>query len=392
MSTETPSEPTPASRAENASALFAENLRQLPGATHPAGSVTNLLIAANVIAFVVLAGVFGAGWFDVADMQPYIGFAASNAAATTDGEWWRLLSSMFAHYGLLHLALNMWALYQTGHLMERVMGRGLYALTYLASGLGGGLLSMAWHGDTVWSAGASGAIFGVYGALLGFILREKQALPGEVFQPLLKSSLTFAGYNLIYGFIHPGIDNAAHIGGIAAGLLFGWLCALPMNAAQRAPLVKGRYATGTVALVVMVAVGVLAAPRFDYRVREELAWQDAVEDINTKEDALLKRENAAMKAWNEDRSKGAELATLLLTDLAPFYRDFGARLRALSYTPGRRTERRRQLLVELVDLKVVEYTTLAKAARDDDEESLKRHDAVVQEIRSRQEAIAKLNN
>ena len=119
-------------------------------------SVTNLIVALNVAVFVVM-GCLGAGWFQVDSMMPYILYGANNGAATTDGEWWRLLTSMFMHYGILHLVLNMWALIQAGHFLEKLQGRWLFLLTYLGSGLAGGFASILWHGDQSWSAGASRA-------------------------------------------------------------------------------------------------------------------------------------------------------------------------------------------------------------------------------------------
>jgi rhomboid protease GluP len=105
-----------------ASRDFAEKLQQLSGPGHPGFSVTNILIGTNVAVFLLMAGVFGAGWVDVTDLTPYIRYGANNAAATTDGEWWRLITSMFLHYGIVHLALNMWALFQSGHLVEKLLG------------------------------------------------------------------------------------------------------------------------------------------------------------------------------------------------------------------------------------------------------------------------------
>lgn len=96
--------------------------------------------------------------------------------------------AMFRHFGILHLCVNMWALFQCGPLVERLQGRLLYGITYLTSGVGGGLLSLGWHGDKIWTAGASGAIFGIYGALLGHLAKERQAVPKAVFQPLISGA------------------------------------------------------------------------------------------------------------------------------------------------------------------------------------------------------------
>ncbi len=249
---------------------FSTRLFALPGATSPWTSATNILVGLNVAVFILL-GFLGAGWVQTKSIMPYVLYGANNGGVTTDGEWWRLVTYMFMHYGLIHLAMNMWALFQTGHLLERLLGRALYTLTYLGSGIVAGFASILWNGDRVWSAGASGAVFGVYGALLGYMLREKHALPRSVFQPVLKSTLAFAGYNLLFGLAHPRIDNSAHLGGALGGLVLGWLVALPVEAAARPRLFASRLRAGLLATAVAVVAGVLLAPRYDYRVKDELA-------------------------------------------------------------------------------------------------------------------------
>ncbi|HTZ20803.1 MAG TPA: rhomboid family intramembrane serine protease [Opitutaceae bacterium] len=346
-----------------ASADFHEKLRSLSGAQYPLASVTNLIVALNVIVFFVMAGFFGAGWLDVTDLTPYIRYGANNGAATTDGEWWRLLTSMFMHYGIIHLLLNMWALFQVGHLVERLQGRSLYAVTYLASGVGGGFLSLVWHGDKMWSAGASGAVFGVYGALLGHMLKEKQALPRAVFQPLMKSTLTFAGYNLFYGMIHPGIDNAAHIGGVVTGTALGWLSAMPLDASIRASLVNKKLRLAAVALGVIVAIGVTSAPRFDYSVRDEIRWSDAVKDYVDNESKFVARQNAEVTRWQTFGDNGASFARIIDDELEPFYRKFGQKIAALALSPGRKTDERRNTLIKFVQLRLEGYQHLRRALK-----------------------------
>lgn len=351
-----------------AAADFQARLRALPGARHPMASVTNLIIAANVLVFLVMAGFLGAGWGEATSLLPYIRYGANNAAATTDGEWWRLVTSMFMHFGFLHLALNMWALYQTGHLVERLQGRLLYSLTYLGSGLGGGFVSLVWHGAKTWSAGASGAIFGIYGALLGHILREKESVPRAVFQPLLKSTLTFGAYNLLWGFAHPGIDNADHIGGLVAGLILGWLTALPLDLSARAALEpkKVRLALGVIAAIVVV--GVATAPRFDYSVSEELAWSDALAGTTDRETALLTRENEELTRWHKSPSRDEAYGRFIDDELVPFYRDFLQKVQAVPLTPGRSTDKRRNIVADFARLRLEAWQHLSRAVRQNDQQ------------------------
>jgi rhomboid protease GluP len=328
--------------------------------------VTGTLIALNVAVFVFMAGFLKAGWFETTSLDPYIRFGANNGAATTDGQWWRLLTSMFMHFGILHLAFNMWALLQAGSLVERLQGRALYALTYLASGIGGGLLSIDWHGDKTWGAGASGAIFGVYGALLGYIARDRLVFPRAVLVPLTKSTVLFAGYNLVYGFVNPAIDNAAHIGGLATGLALGWLTAPSPTADRTLPATGRRLTLAAAAAAVIIAAGVALAPRFDYSVRDELAWKDALQGLDERQEDLEQSGTSEIGRWLNDRSNAQVLLRSIQSQLIPFYEELGQRVGALKLAPGKVTARRQAVFAEYASQQVEAYRHLALAVQAND--------------------------
>ena len=372
--------------AEFAAAInFTERVRNLGGAATPWTSVTNLIIGANVLVFVVM-GFLGAGWLEAAGIMPYARFGANNAAATTDGQWWRLLTSMFMHFGVLHLSLNMWALYQAGHFLEKLQGRRLYALTYFGSGIAGGLASMAWHGDRMWSAGASGAIFGVYGALLGYLLREEHKVPRSVFGPLMKSTLSFAGYNLVYGMIHSGIDNAAHVGGLFGGFALGWVTALPTDPEIRARFESRRLRAGIIAAVAMTALGVVVAPRFDYDPLEELAWRDANLKPAAKEREVVTHQNSEINTY---RSTGetAKLGIWLTYEAIPFYEGWRSQILTLPLKQGQRTQRQRDALARIIEMKVDSYRHLLSAMNGPEPYPLRRFD---EDSKAVQDEIARL--
>lgn len=352
---------------------FGHQLRKLPGAKSPWTSATHLIIAANVVVF-VLMGLAGAGWFDVASMEPYMRFGANRADVTTDGQWWRLVSAMFIHYGLMHLLLNMWALYQTGHLVERLFGRGLFVLLYFGAGISGSFAAIAWHRDhLVWSAGASGAVFGVYGALAGYMRRERQALPKRVYQPLLKSTLVFAGYNLLYGLVNPAIDNAAHIGGLIGGAVLGWLMALPVNADARAALVARRLRAGLAGLAGIVVVGAAIAPRYDYSYEDERAFAQANAPHGGKEEELLIAQKNQLRAYAREGDRDGTLRWIA-TEALPFYSGWLKDVRALHLTPGRPTETRRRGFENILQMKVESFTRLQDAIRQGDAQALAEFD------------------
>ncbi len=180
--------------------------------------VTCILIALNVLVFAAMV-VNGAGFISPTPQQ-VLPWGADFGLLTLSGQWWRLFSSMFLHFGIMHLAFNMWCLWSLGVLAEKLVGRGSFLLLYLFSGIGGGLLSLGWHPMLI-SAGASGAIFGVAGGLAALFYLKKVAAPTAALKNTKNSILVFVVYNLGYGVMKSGIDNAAHLGGLLAGLALG---------------------------------------------------------------------------------------------------------------------------------------------------------------------------
>ncbi|HXC01129.1 MAG TPA: rhomboid family intramembrane serine protease [Opitutaceae bacterium] len=349
---------------------FKQQLRAMPGSPTPWTSVTNQLIAANVIVFVIMAGLLGAGWVEATNIMPYIRYGANNGAATTDGEWWRLVTCMFLHFGIMHLAFNMWALYQAGHLVEKLFGRLLYTLAYFGSGIFASLASIAWHGDKMWSAGASGAIFGIYGALLGYMLREKLALPRNFFQPLLRSTLFFAGYNIIYGMIHPEIDSAAHIGGFLSGFGLGWLIALPIDPASRLKLLRPRFWLGVTVVCVGAGLGMAFTPRFDYSVRDEIAWQDSFQGVAEKEPPLTKSNEEQFAQYQASDQSRADYAHWITTKLIPFYAQLQQKIAALKLEPGKVTGKRRTAVLQMLQTKLAGYQHLLKGVQENNSQEI----------------------
>ena len=136
------------------------------------------------------------------------------------GQLWRLVTAMFLHIGLLHLLLNLWALFQLGSLFEAMFGSLRFTITYFISGVIASLSSAIFTDS--FSAGASGAIFGILGALIVSIKRSPLWRNEAWTRGLIQQLIGWAVLNVIIGFT-PGIDNAAHIGGFLAGLILGLL-------------------------------------------------------------------------------------------------------------------------------------------------------------------------
>ncbi len=188
-------------------------------------SVTYALIGLNVLVFLAML-VSGISFTNPTVLQ-LLQWGANFGPLDRSGQWWRLLTACFLHIGFLHIAFNMYVLYQVGPFTERLFGSLRYLAVYLAAGVGGNLLGLWLHPMTV-SAGASGAIFGVYGGLLAFLLKERAALRPEAVKSIGQSALIFIAFNLFYGAASAHTDLTAHIGGLATGFLAGLLLARPL--------------------------------------------------------------------------------------------------------------------------------------------------------------------
>ncbi|MCG2576074.1 rhomboid family intramembrane serine protease [Dechloromonas sp. XY25] len=196
---------------------FQETLKALA----PTPWLTWLLVAGNVAIWLVTLGLGGGLAHSAPDKL--LTWGGNAASAVQQGEWWRLLSATFLHSGLMHVAMNMIGLVAAGVSVERIYGQRLYAIIYLGAGLMGSALSLHFSAQKAVSVGASGAVFGVTGALLVAVLQHRDKLP-KAFSKQTSSSLgIFIIYALLQGFSKPGIDNAAHIGGLLGGCLLAWV-------------------------------------------------------------------------------------------------------------------------------------------------------------------------
>ena len=143
----------------------------------------------------------------------------------------RLVTSLFVHGGLLHLLMNMYGLLVIGTLLEPVLGGSRFVAAYVLAGVAGSVASVAFHEATV-SVGASGAIFGLFGVLLVLMLRHDPRVLG-LKKVYFNNIALFVGLNLAIGFIVPGIDNAAHLGGFFMGAFLGLLASSEQRHRER---------------------------------------------------------------------------------------------------------------------------------------------------------------
>ncbi len=179
--------------------------------------VNLLIIAVNILVFAVMEFLGS-----TQDAGLMLEWGAAYTPLILEGQWYRLFSSMFLHFGLGHLFNNMLLLLFMGDLLEKLVGKWRYLLIYLGSGLAGNLLSLFWElrtGDMYVSAGASGAIFGVVGGVLVLVLKNR----GRVQDVTVRRLGFMVLLTIYYGFQTVGVNNAAHIGGLLGGILFTWI-------------------------------------------------------------------------------------------------------------------------------------------------------------------------
>ena len=201
---------------------------ELDAAMNLSGSnmwVTYGIIAINTLVFVMMA-FNGAGIFE-ANSLVHIKWGSNYGPLTLSGDWWRLITCVFLHFGIIHLAMNMYSLYYIGIYLEPMLGKTRYIIAYLCTGIFASLASLWWHGSNAAnSAGASGAIFGMYGLFLALLTTS--LIPAKVRNALLQSIGIFVLYNLAYG-LKSGVDNAAHVGGLLSGFITGYIYSLSLK-------------------------------------------------------------------------------------------------------------------------------------------------------------------
>ena len=260
----------------------------------PNVSVTKLLLTINLLVFAAMVAGGAGFWHSPNGIQ--LTWGANFGPATQDGEWWRLGSAMFLHFGALHLALNSYALWDVGQLAERMYGHVRFAGIYLISGLGGNLLSLVMHGNSAVSGGASGAIFGIYAAVLVFLWRERAAITAYEFRWLFGGGSAFAVLSITLGFIIPGIDNAAHIGGFVTGLLTSII--FSQSITSRVMPIK--YSAAAVIITLFASfLLVKNIPPPKYRWSEELLLRGQI-------NAFLYQDQAINRSWLEIIHEGKQ--------------------------------------------------------------------------------------
>jgi rhomboid protease GluP len=258
---------------------------------------TYVILGLNIFIFLLMTLAGGS-----TNSEVLLDFGASYAPYFHRGEYWRAVMPMFLHIGWLHLLVNSYALYILGPILERVYGYGRFALLYVACGVGSSFLSMRMSSNV--AAGASGAIFGIAGAMLTTGLLHRYAVPPRWGRAFGRGILPFIVLNLIFGFVIPGIDNWGHIGGLICGLALPVLFSPPGR--DRLPGAYEKPPSQTaVAIPVLVVALAMAATANSYwtsrSVTRLLVAGQHLREQNLSEKALERFKEAARRAPRDER-------------------------------------------------------------------------------------------
>ena len=286
----------------------------------PGIPVTKLLVAVNLLVFAAML-VGGAGlWHSSNSVQ--LAWGANFGPATQDGEWWRLGTALFLHFGAVHLTLNLWALWDAGQLVERMYGHARFACIYFASGLAGNLLSLVAHRGLAISGGASGAIFGLFGALLIFLWRERHNLHPKEFRWFFWGAAGFALASLVLGLLVTGIDNAAHIGGFFSGILGGIIFAQPAGIIERlSPRFRRIRLLAGAAFALAIVILVSQVPVRTYRWSEEVLARKEIGEFLRDDAAITQSWQSILDKARQDGTSFEELAGRIDTSVADRYEE-----------------------------------------------------------------------
>lgn len=316
--------------------------------------VTPAIFVINVLIYLVMV-VSGVDWL-TPQPQALTDWGGNRGMEVVDGEIWRLFTCMWLHAGIIHVSLNMFIFYQVGTLVERFLGNISFLIVYLLTGLFASIATLYWNvfeNPVVVSVGASGALFGIFGTLLGLMLRSDQTVPKALSRELLRNLLVLLGYNLIFSYMIPEIDMAAHSGGLVAGFLFGLILRNPIRVEAGARRWI-RTLIVTVISIPILTVAILWMPKgatHYFHLRQELF---------TMQDEVLPVQKKAEDQFRQNQITKERFARIVETKVLPPWRDLLEQFEAVETVP-KSEQKRYELFFEY--LKAYE-TLLEELVRD----------------------------
>jgi len=340
-------------------------------AQSPRTPVTYALVAVNVLVFLT-AAVAGAEGF-----RPTAGAAATMIAwgsnfgpYTSDGDWWRLVTSMFIHFGLVHILANMVALVLFGAAAERLFGTMSFLLIYFIAGTAGSLASISWQ-PAVNSAGASAAIFGLIGALAAVEFRAAGTIPRDVVRSLRTTTLMYGGYALVSGFMHAGVDNAAHVGGLVTGVLVGLALARPITGTSLGGgATVRRYALALPLGAAILGGGFTAAEHRSDSLQGDALYFRTTHWFTPREKGALVAFNELARRYSTNNLQANEFASRIEADVLPVWVEAQSRFDGIDLRQSGPLYDEWQLIQEVVNRRLNAYQLCVSGLREDNREEV----------------------
>lgn len=264
--------------------------------------ITPILLLINV--FLFFSMFFSGVRFFSPHTQDIISWGGNYGSLTTNGEWWRLFSSYFIHIGFLHLAANCFALAYVGLFLESHLKRIGFLSLYLFCGLFASLTSLYWNENLV-SAGASGAIFGMYGLLIVFLATN------TIQQKLNSNTIFFIIFFVIInllGSFKEGIDGAAHVGGFLSGVLFGFVFVLLKNQRKKA-------------LVLISCITLILAPAISSYCKQKTIYLYDILEYRSGMQEFIDMEKMALEAYTVSSDEDTEDVLYMIKERGIYYWD-----------------------------------------------------------------------
>jgi membrane associated rhomboid family serine protease len=281
--------------------------------------VTPALVALNAVIFLFM--LVGAG--SLGDPDTFVRWGGNFGPRTTNGEWWRLVATAFIHSGMLSLLVNIAGMFQLGLVLERLVGPVAFAVTYVAAAVCASLVSLSLHPDTV-NAGASAAIFGIYGLLLASSIwsirhRSTVTIPLQTLKRVAPAAAVFILYNLGTA----GSERALQLAGLLTGVVCGGV--LMKNIGDRKPPAP---VVAAAALAIVVAAVACAVP-----LRGMACVKPEIERLASLEDRAVSAYQAEVERFKDGRINAARLAGVIDRTITPDVQAARARLKTLKNVP-----------------------------------------------------------
>jgi rhomboid protease GluP len=331
--------------------------------------ITYGIIGINVLVFALMV-IDGVGLFEPSGID-IIRWGANYGPLTLSGDWWRLISCVFVHIGIIHIAFNMYAFYMVGVFLEPMLGKTRYIVAYLSTGVFANLASLWWHSDPVPSAGASGAIFGMYGVFLAML--STNLIPKHLRNGLLQSIGIFIVYNLIYG-MKSGVDNSAHVGGLVSGFVIGYLYYLFGMKGENAEKKKIPVVAAVAIVTLIVAFLYLDKNKESSTVRsktkselEQYAFKDA-DKFNDKYNSIIEMQNRANAPLTDTSLTDDQLAEKLKNISLPEWEKADIVVKELkTYNVSDKAKHKAEVMQRYIDLRKEQIRLIEKLVKEKDE-------------------------